>query len=47
MTPTGSGKTFIASLLAMHYMDEGKCPIIITTTEYLVNQYRNMLGDVR
>ena len=42
--PSGSGKTYIAALLAKYYQKEGKKVAIVTTEEFLVSQMKQMLG---
>ena len=45
--PTGSGKTYIAALLAKHYISKGLKVAIVTSEEFLVKQMSRMLGQFR
>ena len=43
--PTGSGKTFVAVLLARFYLDQEEKPAIVTSTTMLAQQTKRMLGE--
>lgn len=45
--PTGSGKTFIAALVAKYFLTKGLKPAIVTSEGYLVTQMEQMLGSFR
>ena len=44
--PTGSGKTFIAGLLAKYYVNKGNKVAVVTCNTFLVTQMKKMLGAV-
>ena len=45
--PSGSGKTYVAALLAKYYQKKGQKVAIVTTEEFLVSQMERMLGQFR
>ena len=45
--PSGSGKTYVAALLAKFYQKKGQKVAIVTTEEFLVTQMKRMLGQYR
>ena len=45
--PTGSGKTFIAAIIAEYYRLRNKRVVVVTSEEFLVTQMRKMFGEFR
>ena len=44
---TGSGKSFVAMILALYYHNLGKKVVIVTSQSFLVTQMRYMMGHLR
>ena len=45
--PTGTGKTFVAAIIAKYYQKRSKKAVIVTSHQLLVNQFEDILEDDR